>query len=131
MKRRKAGAVNVVMITVLFGLGVLYAQKRSASGMDKSKMDTPGTVFCPGMSTGQLFPIGTVRSLKLNGAKKQSSSEALSRYNKAIDAATKRLLEDSKGSLSPEEYAQVETWFAKGLNPEINRLLADQMRTTK
>jgi hypothetical protein len=115
---------------VLFGLmsaGVSYGQAHGAgqqSKMNMSKMDMSGTVFCPGMSTGKLCPMGTVNTLKLTGAKKQKWTEAANRYNKAVDAATKQLLEDSKTTLSPKEYAQVEKWFAKGLNPEINRLLA-------
>ena len=126
MKAIRVGLASFVVFALL-GVAVFYGQAHGAgqqSKMDMSKKDHSGTVFCPGMSTGKLCPMGTVNTLKLTGAKKQKWTEAANRYNKAVDAATKQLLEDSKTTLSPEEYAQVEKWFAKGLNPEINRLLA-------
>ena len=138
MEAIRVGLASFVVFALL-GVATFYGQEHGAGQqskmdmpkMDMSKMDRPGTVFCPGMSTGQLCPMGTVNTLKLTGAKKQKWTEAANRYNKAVDAATKQLLEDSKTTLSPEEYAQVEKWFAEGLNPEINRLLAAKEAGTK
>ena len=82
------------------------------------------TIFCPTMTTGQLCSHGTADALKLSGEKRDRWVEAARRYNKAVDAATKQLQEDVKSSLTPEELALVQLWFAEGLNPEINRILA-------
>ncbi len=82
------------------------------------------TIFCPTMNTGQLCSHGTADALKLSGEKRESWVAAARRYNKAVAAATKQLQEDVKTSLKPEELALVEMWFAEGLNPEINRILA-------
>lgn len=127
MKMIRVGLAGVVLLG-LISVGVFYGQEQYSAAqqhkMDMSKAEGSGTVFCPMKSTGELCRMGTVNTLKVTGAKKQSWTEAVNRYNKAVDAATKQLLEDSKTTLSPEQYAQVEKWFAKGLNPEINRVLA-------
>jgi hypothetical protein len=84
-------------------------------------------VFCPTMKTGQLCSHGTADRLQLEGPNKEKWVEAARRYNKAVDAATTALMEESKAFLSPEEQKLVESWFTKGLlNPQINRLLASQ-----
>ena len=106
-----------------------YAQEHSAMTHGKSSSTStspaePPTIFCPTMTTGQLCSHGTADALKLSGAKRDRWVEAARRYNKAVKAATKQLQEDVKAVLTPEEQALVQMWFAKGLNPEINRILA-------
>jgi copper chaperone len=81
-------------------------------------------IFCEGKSAGQLCGEGTVNALKLSGEKKVAWAEATKRYNAAVEAATKQLLQDGKATLSPEEAAAVEKWFAKGINNQINQQLA-------
>ncbi|MBI4657583.1 MAG: heavy-metal-associated domain-containing protein [Verrucomicrobia bacterium] len=86
-------------------------------------------IFCEGLSAGQLCGHGTVDALKLSGDKKVAWSDATKRYNMAVEAATKQLLKEAKETLSPEESAVVEKWFAKGVNAQINQQLAKE--TTK
>jgi len=81
-------------------------------------------IFCEGKSAGQLCGEGTVNALKLSGEKKVAWSEAAKRYNTAVEAATKQLLQDAKATLTPDEAAAVEKWFAKGINNSINQQLA-------
>jgi len=75
------------------------------------------------MNTGQLCSHGTADTLELSGAKKDAWVAAARRYNKAVDEATKQLQEDAMALLTPAQMAEVERWFAKGLNPQINQLL--------
>ena len=107
----------------------LSAQKHSDMKHEKSSpaktaaAATP-TIFCPTMETGQLCSHGTADALKLSGEKRERWVEAARRYNKAVQAATKQLKEDVKTSLTPLELELVQLWFAEGLNPQINRILA-------
>jgi len=128
MKKIGVGLASVAVFALL-GVVTFYGQEHRAgqhaqqTAGSGSSSGMSGTIFCPAKSTGQLCDHGTVDVLKVSGAKRQSWSEAANRYNKSVEAATKQLLQDAKATLSPEQYAQVEKWFAKGLNPEINRLL--------
>lgn len=129
MKRREVKLASVIFLGLLFASGTFYAQEQAGQHAQhtrgtSSATNMSGAIFCPAKSTGQLCDHGSADVLKVTGAKRQNWSEAANRYNKAVEAAQKQLLEDAKTALSPEEYAQVEKWFAKGLNPEINRLLA-------
>jgi len=132
MMQRTIAFAGTAVLATLFGIGIVLGQEHSAGHQakqpeDKSAMpDMSQAIFCPMKSTGQLCHHGTADLLKLTGAKRQQWTEAANRYNKAVEAATKQLLEEAKTTLSPEELALVEKWFAKGLNPEINRLLATQ-----
>lgn len=129
MNRNVVTLASIAVLGALFGVGMLFGQEHGAghgaTAVGKSSGgDMSQAIFCPAKSTGQLCTHGTSDVLKLSGTKRQSWTDAQNRYNKAVEAATKQLLEDAKATLSPEEYTQVENWFAKGLNPEINRLLA-------
>lgn len=141
MKKAAVGLASAVALAVMlfFLLGLaasgkaapaqkmkMNMSKMNMSGM--KKMDAAGTVFCPGMSTGKLCPYGTVATLNLAGERKQRWSEAVSRYNKAVGAATQQLLASVKPTLTPEQYAQVERWFSVGLNPQINLLLQQESK---
>ncbi len=94
-----------------------HSQKPAASPKD----DT--AIFCPTMRTGQLCSHGTANVLQLSGANRDRWIEAARRYNKAVEAATEQLQQDAKNLLTPEQMTEVERWFAKGLNPQINTLL--------
>jgi hypothetical protein len=80
-------------------------------------------IFCSHLSAGQLCLGGTPNVLKLDGAAKQRWLDAGRRYNQAVDAATKRLLADTKMTLTPEQYATVQKWFDQGVNALLNQLL--------
>jgi uridine kinase len=70
---------------------------------------------------------------KLSGAQKERYEEALNSYNKAVAAAQKQFLADvkDKAGLSQAELALAQTWFAVGLNPEINKILSTKSESTK
>lgn len=125
MKWNVLTVAGVAVLGALFGIGMLFGQEHAGHhAQQQGTSSMAGAIFCPAKSTGQLCNHGSADVLKLSGAKRQSWTDAADRYNKSVEAATKQLLEDAKSTLSPEEYAQIEKWFAKGLNPEINRLLA-------
>jgi len=121
----------MTVLMALFAVGIFYAQEHGAGQqgkMDMSKMtDASGTpeIFCSHKGTGQLCP-GNAQMFNLSGAKKERYEEALDNYNKAVAAAQKQFLADAKGKvgLSQAELALTESWFAVGLNPEINKILA-------
>src|SRR5579884_2800605 len=119
MSIRKAAAA-VAGLAILLGVNVTFAQEKSGaaglSGGPKSQ------IYCAAKPAGQLCNHGTADLLKLSGAKKQQWTEAVNRYNKAVDAATRQLLDESRSILSPEEQALVQRWFDKGVNQQINRL---------
>jgi hypothetical protein len=132
MKTRKMAAFAVALaVSALIGAGILRAHSQTAG--HQAQHQQPGhqeperEVFCSGLSAGQLCLHGTPNVLKLDGAKKDQWIQAARGYNKGVDASTKHLLAQAKKILSPEEYASVEKWFDKGLNPVLNQvLLGDQ-----
>ncbi len=117
--------------------GAFHAQDH---GADHSKMNmskpadaaAAPEIFCSRMGTGQLCP-GNAQMFKLSGVQKERYEEALNNYNKAVAAAQKQFLADvrDKAGLSPAEVALAESWFAVGLNPEINRILAAKSESAK
>lgn len=136
MKREFMAGTAIVGLIVVFALGVLHAQQHPAehqqaqpaprslaAGGAASSDEGPGTIFCPTMKTGQLCSHGTADTLALSGAKRDAWIAAARRYNKAVDEATKQLQADAKALLTPAQRAEVERWFAQGLNPRINQLL--------
>ncbi len=131
MKRFILGLVVMTALMALFAVATFYAQEHGATQqgkMDMSKMtDASGApeIFCSHMGTGQLCP-GNAQMFNLSGAKKERYEEALNSYNKAVGAAQKQFLADAKDKvgLSPAELALTESWFAVGLNPEINKILS-------
>ena len=112
--------VVVVGARVLLGQGQAGGRQREHSQTGSS---APQEIFCLAKSAGQLCNHGSADVLKLDGVKRQGWNEAANRYNKAVDAATKQLLEEAKTILSPAEFARVEKWFDKSLNAQLNRQL--------
>ncbi len=119
-----AGTLFVLVVAALVGAGV-----RSAQG--QTREHNQPEIFCLAKSAGQLCNHGSAEVLKLDGAKKERWTEAANRYNKAVDAATKQLLEDAKATLSAEEFATVQKWFDKSLNAQLNRQLLASPTTHK
>jgi hypothetical protein len=121
--------VGVAGLILGFGLTVVQAQDRPANHeheVMQSKVPAaaePSEIFCPTMKTGQLCSHGSADTLGLEGVKREAWIAAARRYNKAVDEATKHLLSDADSLLTAQEKAEVERWFAKGLNPQINQLL--------
>ena len=135
MKCSTLGLFVMTVLMALFAVGIFYAQEHGAGQqgkMDMSKMtDASGApeIFCSHKGTGQLCP-GNAQMFNLSGAKKERYEEALDNYNKAVAAAQKQFLADAKGKvgLSQAELALTESWFAVGLNPEINKILATKTK---
>jgi hypothetical protein len=132
MKRLTTGLIPMTVM-ILLAAGTFYAQEHAGHGASAknthAKSDVP-EIFCSHMGTGQLCP-GNAQMFKLSAAQKEQYSQALNNYNKAVAAASKQFLADAKDKvgLSPAELALAESWFAVGLNPEINKILAT--KTTK
>ena len=116
MEWRNAIPVSMIVLAVLFSVIVLQAQEHSAGqhgthGAASSSMSE--AIFCPAKSTGQLCNHGTADVLKLSGAKRDKWTEAANRYNRAVDAATKQLLEEAKSELCPRSSPWWKCGFAK------------------
>ena len=84
----------------------------------------PPEIFCGTMKTGQLCSLGTVTLLGLNAEKRETWIAAVRQYNKAVNEAIVALQGQAKGTLSAAQIAEVNRWFAIGVNPQINQLLA-------
>ena len=138
MKRSRVGLLVTTVLMALFAVGAFHAQEHPAvqpGKMDMSKMtDSTGQpeIFCSHKGTGQLCP-GNAKMFNLSGAKKQRYEEVLNNYNEAVAAAQKQFLADAKDKvgLSQAELALAETWFAVGLNPEINKILGTKATTKR
>jgi hypothetical protein len=124
--KRLAGLIPMTVMLALLTAGAFYAQDHGASAKEAhaAKPDAP-EIFCGHMKTGQLCP-GNAQMFKMSAAQKEQYTQALNRYNKAVGEAQKQFLDDvkSKVGLSEAELALAQSWFAEGLNPEINKILA-------
>ncbi|MFN7983723.1 MAG: hypothetical protein U0Q11_17900 [Vicinamibacterales bacterium] len=122
MKTTK-GIVCGLVLALATGVGVLLAQGQAPKQQVEQKAPE---VFCDGLSPGQLCLSNAPKVLRLDDAQKQRWTEAARQYNKAVDAATKQFLEQSKPILSPGQFASMQKWFDAGLNPVLNQVLSTQ-----
>ena len=122
MKTIKATVCGLVLAFAA-GAGVLLAQGQAPKQQIEQKAPE---VFCDGLSPGQLCLSNAPKVLRLDDAQKQRWTEAARQYNKAVDAATKQFLEQSKPILSPGQFASMQKWFDAGLNPVLNQVLSTQ-----
>ena len=120
MKTIKATVCGLVLAFAA-GAGVLLAQGQAPKQQVEQKAPE---VFCDGLSPGQLCLSNAPKVLRLDDAQKQRWTEAARQYNKAVDAATKQFLEQSKPILSPGQFASMQKWFDAGLNPVLNQVLS-------
>jgi hypothetical protein len=116
MQPRKTVLAGVITVVVLAAGGASYAQE--SAGEKRSE------VFCSAKKTGQLCNHGTADLLKLSGSKREQWTKIANSYNERVEAATQDLLKEAKTLLSPEEFAQVQTWLDKARNAELNKLVA-------
>lgn len=128
MNRAMIRRIQIAVAIAALAMGTVYAQKKDSKD---AKDDSTPEVFCPVMKTGQLCSDGTTETLKVTEAQTAQWHAAVRRYNKAVDAATKQLQADAKTVLTPEQAAQVDRWFAVGLNPEINKLIDASEKKSK
>jgi hypothetical protein len=128
MKLRNLRTVLPIVLAAMLAVVPFYAQDHSKAKETHAKSDVP-EIFCSHMGTGQLCP-GNAQMFKLSDTQKQQYSQALNAYNKAVAAASKQFLADVKDKvkLSEAELALAESWFAEGLNPEINKILATKAK---
>ena len=122
MKTTKATVCGLVLAFAA-GAGILLAQGQAPKQQVEQKAPE---VFCDGLSPGQLCLSNAPKVLRLDDAQKQRWTEAARQYNKAVDAATKQFLEQSKPILSPDQFASMQKWFDAGLNPVLNQVLSTQ-----
>ena len=111
--------VRIVMVVAVAGyaLAVIEARQKPA--------DAP-EVFCNTMQAGALCPTGTVGILKLSGPRAQQWLDAVGKYNAAVETAAKQLKADAKVMLTPNQMTELDRWLARGLNPEVNKILASR-----
>lgn len=81
---------------------------KPATSQDPSR----NPVFCPVKSVGQLCDHGTAAILKLKGEKRAQWYRMVQEYNRAVQSAQDRFVEQARSVLPPVEYAQVQKWFA-------------------
>lgn len=98
--------------------------KPAATVRPAAAAEHPPDVFCETMKTGQLCSTGTTTLLGLTPEKREAWIAAVRTYNRAVNAAITALQVEAKTALSPAQIAEVNRWFAIGINPQINQILA-------
>lgn len=119
--------LGIAIIGIGLSLATLDARQRPAGRQQPAAAPAP-EVFCNTMQAGALCPTGTVGLLKLSGPKIQQWLNAVGTYNEAVEDATTQLKAEAKGILTPAQITELDRWMDKGINPEVNRILAS--RTT-
>jgi len=113
--------IGVVAVTLSLGALVVDAQQRPQTAPAQAP-----EVFCNTMQAGALCPTGTVSVLKLQGPKIQQWLDIVGKYNDSVEGATKQLKAEAKGVLTPAQMAELDRWMEKGINPEVNKILASR-----
>ena len=108
----------LVVGVAAFSLATLHARQQPAPAAPE--------VFCNTMQAGALCPTATVGILKLSGSNVQPWIDAVGKYNAAVENATRQLKADTKGILTPAQVAEFDRWMSRGINPEVNRILAQR-----
>jgi hypothetical protein len=104
------------------------AARPAAAARPPAAAEHPPDVFCETMKTGQLCSTGTTTLLGLTPEKREAWVAAVRTYNRAVNAAIMALQVEAKSTLSPAQIAEVNRWFAIGINPQINQILAASAR---
>ena len=115
--------IGILVGLIGLSLATLHAQTRGA------QPPAAPEVFCNTMQAGALCPTATVSILKLSGPNVQMWLNAINKYNEAVENATRQLKADTKGFLTPAQQAEIDRWMDKGINPEVNRILASRTAT--
>jgi hypothetical protein len=127
-------AVKSVAIAILLAgatLGSVYAQQHDHAAPAGAKpaaapaatAEHRPEIFCGTMKTGQLCSLGTATLLGLTPQNREAWLTAVRTYNREVNAAITKLQEQAKTTLSPAQVQEVNSWFAIGINPQINQLL--------
>lgn len=115
--------VGIVVGLIGLSAAALHAQQRGG------QQAAAPEVFCNTMQAGALCPTATVSILKLSGPAVQQWLDAVGKYNAAVENATRQLKADTKGFLTPAQMTEIDRWMDKGINPEVNRILAQRTAT--
>jgi hypothetical protein len=110
----------LVLAVAALSLATLHARQQPAAAPE---------VFCNTMQAGALCPTATVSILKLSGANVQKWLDAVGKYNAAVENATRQLKAETKGVLTPAQMSELDRWMDKGINPEVNKILASRNAT--
>lgn len=121
--------LSIAVLVAGMSLATLDAGQRPA-GQQPAAAAVP-EVFCNTMQAGALCPTGTVSILKLSGPKVQQWMDAVNKYNAAVDNAAKQLKADAKSVLTPAQMTELDRWMDKGINPEVNKILASRNPITR
>jgi len=128
---------SIALAILLSGavLGRVYAQQHDHSAPAAKPAAKPAAaaehrpeIFCGTMKTGQLCSLGTATLLGLTPENREAWLAAVRVYNREVNAAITKLQAQARTTLSPAQVAEVNSWFAVGINPQINQLL---LATTK
>ncbi len=117
--------LTIAVLVVGLSLATLDARQRPADRQQPAAAPAP-EVFCNTMQAGALCPTGTVSVLKLSGPKVEQWLGAVNTYNEAVLNASKQLKADARKILTPAQMTELDRWMEKGLNPEVNRILASR-----
>ena len=112
--------IGLVIGVAALSLATVHARQQPAAAPE---------VFCNTMQAGALCPTATVSILKLSGPNVQKWLDAVGKYNAAVETATRQLKADSKAFLTPAQTAELDRWMDKGINPEVNKILASRNAT--
>ncbi len=115
--------LSIAVFVAAMSLATLHAGQRPAAPAPE--------VFCNTMQAGALCPTNTVSILKLSGPKVQQWMDAVNKYNAAIENAAKALKADAKSVLTPAQMTELDRWMDKGINPEVNKILAARNPVTR
>ena len=116
--------LSMAVLVAGLSLATLDAGQRPAA--QSTPVAAAPEVFCNSMQAGTLCPTGTVSILKLSGPKVQQWLDLVNKYNDAVETATKQLKADSKSVLTPAQMSELDRWMEKGINPEVNKILASR-----
>jgi hypothetical protein len=111
--------MNLVMFFVIVGSSpstVLAQCCPMPSKASASRDPSRPPVFCPVKSAGQLCDHGTAAILSLKGEKRAQWYKMVEEYNRTVQSAQNRFVEQARKVLQPAELAQVQKWFAARQN---------------
>lgn len=130
MKRVLAKSITHAVVACGIVLGTVSAQQHDHAAPATASAAKPAAaaehrpeVFCGTMKTGQLCSLGTATLLGLTPEKREAWLAAVRTYNREVNAAILKIQAEAKTTLSPAQIQEVNSWFAIGINPQINQLL--------
>lgn len=125
---RMMRTLTMAVVMGAFAVVTPQAQDHTGHQMPAAKAAAAPEIFCATMKTGALCPHGTAGMFQLSGEKQKQWLTAIAKYNQAIEAAIQQLQSDAKPALTPAQMAQLDKWFAVGVNTQLNQLLAPSTR---